>query len=151
MKSAVVLGILLIITFVDNTFDAAARGQIAPPPRYSGLGSAGAWMGRGPMFDFDDPWGKDFPWGDDGGGSGGGGGDWIGYGGYFHPGPDDNHNEYGCDGNCLVPSWTGPCIYLCMCRPWMHHNPGDPGGGYCEFGNPVNADCPTVGSDCMEP
>lgn len=91
---------------------AAARGQRIPlPPTFSG-GSAGAWLGSGPLFGFDTPLGIDFP-----GGNGSGsptGSEWDPIG--SNPGGGGNGN-FPCPGTCWKPVPVGPCTPMCDCYP----------------------------------
>jgi hypothetical protein len=108
-----------IPAFVALSFAALGRGQIPPPPAFSG-GNAGDWLGSGPIFGFDIPNGPGFdnsPGGGGGGNGGSGGGyswDWGGDGGGRHQFLDSSNN-YGCPGTCDAPSWTGPCRRACVC------------------------------------
>jgi hypothetical protein len=51
------IALLNIFVFTTQLF---GRGQTAPPPRFVGIGSAGDWLGNGPIFGFDDPYGEGF-------------------------------------------------------------------------------------------
>lgn len=146
-----IIKVLVILSvFVAGSVAASARGQVPPPPPFVG-GNIGGWMGdggSGPLFGFDDPWGKDMPFGTGGAGTPGftgwlSGGGWIrgssagnpfgsgggpgggGPGGGGPGGGTGGGRDYGCPGPCQSPSLTGGCRPLCYCRPYYMGQPGD--------------------------
>lgn len=129
-----------------------ARGAVPPPPPFSG-GNAGAWLGHGPVFGFDDGGGPGGGWGGawyDGGwggwGSGSGGGGYTGGGGGRHNGmgdafdPDTTKDLGGLHGTCFVSTPVGG-YYECSCSV-----PYDPLLPPCD-GCPVHGVCRATGSD----
>lgn len=130
MKISGLLGLVLAIVIAYPVMS-FARGQVMPPPRFMG-GNIGAWIGdggSGPIFGFDDPWGKDFPFGGgsilDPGFTGWlDGGDWTRGG---NPLSGGNGNGNGGNGNydpcldaCQYPSMVGDCVMICYCRKDYH-------------------------------
>lgn len=77
MKHAAIFSAAMILN-VCACLTAYGRGAVPPPPPFSG-GNVGSWLGSGPLFGFDTPWGADFPddWSD--GSSGGGNGSGSGF------------------------------------------------------------------------
>ncbi len=140
MKNLIISSVAGVLIFIAGSVSAMGRGEVSPPPRFFG-GDIGGWMGdggSGPLFGFDDPWGKDMPFGAGGIGTPGftgwlSDGDWtrgtrsgnpFGGGGNSGGGmvPD---TSLGCPGVCQRPSVVGPCIPLCYCRPYYLGYPGD--------------------------
>lgn len=126
---------ILLVIFITSSVASSARGMVAPPPRWMG-GNTGAWIGdggSGPIFGFDDPWGKDFPFGGGGIGDPGftgwlDGGDWTRGGSTFSGGNNGNNGGTGghdeCTDRCQENQWTnGNCIPICYCRT-HYHRPG---------------------------
>ena len=123
MKSIITITSITLF-FLFNITPSSARGMLAPPPPFSG-GNVGAWLGSGPMFDGQHPWGVDFPddWDKGGGsdysGSGGSGWELAPPGGFGYFPPQDSTANFGCDEKCQAPTLTGPCRDLCECvRNW---------------------------------
>jgi len=133
-----------------------ARGAIAPPRPYAGLGNAGDWLGSGPIVGFDHPHGDGI------GGSGGGGCSNCDWGGIGNTGftwdPDGDgdggiHNPApgGCGGTCYKPTWTGPCYAVCECIvviPHQHAVDGEPALGDCEETGGSDTSCANAGDNC---
>ncbi len=131
MKSRLFLIIVALLIGIVAPVGVSARGQIPPPPPYTG-GGIGAWLGEdgsGPLFGFDDPWGKDMPFGIGGAGTPGFTG-WLSDGNWTRGsnagspfgtggggGGVRRDTSYGCPWKCQSASMTGPCVPLCYCRP----------------------------------
>lgn len=133
MRIVALLG-LVVATLIANSAISFARGQVAPPPRFMG-GNIGGWIGdggSGPIFGFDDPWGKDFPFGGgsildpgftgwlDGGEWTRGGGPLSGGNGNGPGNGNDPHEPDPCVDRCQNATMVGPCVALCYCRPDYH-------------------------------
>lgn len=134
MKTIWLTGFVVLLHIAGSTF-VSARGMLAPPPRYFG-GNTGGWIGdggSGPIFGFDDPWGKDFPFGggslNDPGFTGWiDGGEWTRGGGPLSsgggsgdtPGTGSGDSTLGCRNICERPTMVGPCLAACWCRDYMH-------------------------------
>ena len=122
MKTIITItSIILLSIFSGST--ASARGMLPPPPPYFSGGNAGDWLGSGPLFSGDEPWGFDFPdeWGD-GGNEGGGIDPSGGYSGYFGPGgakQDSLGVNFGCNKRCQQPTMTAGCLDICGCTGWV--------------------------------
>ncbi len=153
LYASICSALLLLIGYGELS----ARGQVPPPPPFTG-GNIGEWLGSGPLFDGDNPWGKDFPpgWGSSGGGvnpgSGGmgsGSGSRSGWRGTF---VQDTTSNFGCS-TCQRPTFVGPCIDICQCqRDW--HDVTDPHTRYtqgvCAKGAPDRPEhvCGWAGGRC---
>ena len=151
MKSIITITCIILLFLLTHTLS-SARGMLPPPPPFTG-GNVGAWLGSGPMFDGQHPWGIDFPddW-DKGGGSdyGGGGSGYGGDGpndGYSYEKPlggdgakQDTTKNYGCAERCQRPSLIGPCRDICNCRRSYHGiqdaNHPEVITGVCQDGTP---------------
>lgn len=85
MKRQIASAMLLAAMIIIAHSSLFGRGQIPPPPPFSG-GNAGDWLGSGPIFGFDDGGGPNGGWGGGyfelGGWSGWGSGPGGGHGGY---------------------------------------------------------------------
>lgn len=127
-----IIGLLgvIVATLIASSVISFARGQVAPPPRFMG-GNIGAWIGdggSGPIFGFDDPWGKDFPFGGgsimDPGFTGWlEGGDWTRGGDPLSGGNGNGNGEHEpdpCLNICSRPSIVGDCLSVCYCRKDYH-------------------------------
>ena len=129
----------VIVILVIGSLTAYGRGQIPPPPPFIG-GNTGDWLGSGPLFGFDDPWGPGFPSGgrsNEGGIEGGGSGHGYGWN-PTEPGEDQipgcNCGDARC--NCVKSNkWKckenifPPCDYYCIC--WIRTQPGMKFGDVC--------------------
>lgn len=138
MKLIIVASILLLI---GASHLCEAKNRKARPPVGGGIGNAGNWLPRGPIFGAgapDDgtfpPWYGGVDFGDDDGVGfgdastgdffdGGAGrnpfretGDGFGWhnNGWAPPNPHDS--SFGCpNGDCVRHTWTGQCEYMCSC------------------------------------
>ncbi len=147
----------------------SARGETMPPPWGAGVGSAGDWLGSGPIFGFDDgpdggigggpgggrggSWFEGGPWGPRRGGWGGGSGgrgNQLGNGDEFGGG-GGNTGDGGYDTDCyrakIVTGGPAPCEPVCHCALYWYSNEKPPkdtwATGICEAadGNTTVAEC----------
>lgn len=144
LRLALMAGIIVTVVYID----AHARTRRAPPPPFTG-GNIGAWLGRGPIFGFEDGgganggWGGGYfelePWSGWGGGSGGSGGGYGGAGGGGFGGKGnewDHGHRGGLQGNCWAEYLPGRRSECACSITYNVGNPppsGTPLTGYCEL------------------
>jgi hypothetical protein len=161
-----------LATVVIGAGPCHGRGQIPPPPPFSG-GNAGDWLGSGPIFGFDTPTGPGFndtPPG--GGGNGGSGGGWggdnhgAGHSGHIWQQSGGIDSMLATDDSTGVPHspFMGSCGYdspsgcqpNCTCNftwsPGEYHE-NDPVKGWCVLLRfkpfDVAPMCSNVGENCV--
>ncbi len=163
-RNAVILGVGLMLFMLLTVSEVHARGLRAPAYRGPN-GNIGAWLGSGPLFGWDMPYGNDFPWGNDddplpgGGGSGGsgsGGQGWMGRdwkkddngGGGWNGGPFAK----GCLKETIKQDWSMTVFESsCFCSVAVMGGlqQGTYAEGVCVGGSPVNRDCEVPGDCCV--
>lgn len=161
MRSHVRIALLIIIIIgagIGASGALHARGRTAPATVKPPGGSVGAWLGDGPIFGWQDPFGEGL-WehGWQGGGVGGiGGREWGGGG---SGGTGGGGSTGGRVKDCLREVFTGDDLtttvveVACTCRLKFFKGALPPAGSYvegtCERGSPANNDCSYQGDCCF--